>query len=396
MRSHKIFIFLYSALSQLFIELIGRIAISELIAILRFPFINIRNLIKKYYAYKIFLYLFVLLLFSLIISDIYNNTNPADFIRGWALIVFSIISLTFLLVMLSSDRKNIILYLFFAALSLILFGDADLDASNSNYFKVRFVTFLNLLILASSYYLSKSRNAVCILFMLYSFLCFYFDARSNGLIWLISSMCLFIFRKKTTSYKFLFIYFIVGLSILYSLYIFYIDLLLAERIGGINSFSQISKLQNPYNPFELIYYGRIDFFIQIQAIIDQPLFGHGSWARDESGKYTSLYYLLSDKSILSDESWIGYIRIHSIILGFWVCGGIMSFVVISLIFINILKISLKVFFANPLSRFAPIVIFFTLEIIWNFLFSPIGLLRTHIPIMLAFLIIEYQRIKSII
>ena len=102
-------------------------------------------------------------------------------------------------------------------------------------------------------------------------LCIFLDARSNGLIFFFSSFLYFLYMRKTNlSGNNLFKYTIVFSSACYFLFPLYVNFVSSETIGGRNSLSQVSKLDNSNNPLELLIYGRSDFFVLISAIKDKP------------------------------------------------------------------------------------------------------------------------------
>ena len=110
MKNYKaILAFLYSFSKLFYINLIGKLFYSEIFAIGLFPFINFNRLIRKYPRLIYIIKCLVILLLSQLISDIINESKYQDYIRGWSLIIISIILILFL-VNLFDDKKVIIYY----------------------------------------------------------------------------------------------------------------------------------------------------------------------------------------------------------------------------------------------------------------------------------------------
>jgi len=218
------------------------------------------------------------------------------------------------------------------------------------------------------------------------------DARSNGLIYLISSSLIFIkaTHLRLSGIKKIFLFIFVT-SIFYFGYVFYVNQVLFKGIGGSNSRTQLNKTSNPYNPFELIYYGRTEFFVLIQAISDKPIFGHGSWGKDPNSHYARIFSNLSNTSTINDR---GYIPAHSIILGIWAYSGILGFVVALFMFYKLYILFYRIYKSEMHSIVFPIIVVTFVDLAWTFLFSPIGLLRMSFPICAALLIIENTKITE--
>ena len=176
--------------------------LSEIIALVLFPFTNFRKLFSENKELKLVLRGLLVLFAAQIVSDVYNVSSPSDFLRSWAMIIFASLSTVFFVNHLSKNITNIIYYLLAIMLVNLFFGQGELDTGiieeNSNYFKVRFIGFLNPLIILVGYWLFKLRwkNSAVFLFLLFGLICMILDARSNGLVFIVSAMLLFIKLKN--------------------------------------------------------------------------------------------------------------------------------------------------------------------------------------------------------
>lgn len=117
--------------------------------------------------------------------------------------------------------------------------------------------------------------------------------------------------------------------------------------------------------------GRAESLVSTQAIMDSPIIGHGSWARDYS--YVSLYIQALEQRgvpIIGDPYSSGLIPSHSFLLGSWVEFGILG----AIFWIYVLALcgrALYSLFHIP-DWCRPFVTFVLLSLMWDVLFSPFG------------------------
>ncbi len=117
--------------------------------------------------------------------------------------------------------------------------------------------------------------------------------------------------------------------------------------------------------------GRSAILVSTQAIIDSPVLGHGSWAKDFryaallSDRLTSLGY---DPTATTSD--LGLIPTHSYILGAWVSAGFLG----GLFWFGValLGIRLMVSLYSIRLAMAPLLMFSTVLLLWNVVFSPYG------------------------
>ncbi len=388
--------FLSGLTSQVYINLIGRLMLSELLAVFFFPLFNLSTLLKSYPTLRKVLKGLMFLLLVQILSDVYNETELSNALRGCFVIVFSMISVVFF-VKCFGNEKSVITYLFSLFVIQLLFGKVNLDVSvleeNSNFFKTRFVGFINMFLMIVSYYLYKKRlkRIVPLIFIIYSIICLVLDARSNGLIFFISTLFLVIKNRriKFNGMKYI-VLFIISSVVFYLSYISYVNKVLSNSIGGSNASIQMNAMNNPYNPFELLYMGRKEAFIAFQAILDKPVMGHGSWAEDKEGRYSNMINSIAGRNHVVESE---YIPNHSVLLGAWLFSGILGFFAIVYIFSSLFKVYFKIFKRYYEYPVFPIITFTTANMMWAVMFSPFGLLRTTFPLFASLLIVYNEKYK---
>jgi hypothetical protein len=125
--------------------------------------------------------------------------------------------------------------------------------------------------------------------------------------------------------------------------------------------------------FGVLLGGRSEILGSVAAFLDRPLLGHGSWAKDSGGLYTSIdaqkYYEYgytdSADGIVMRSS--GLIPTHSYFMGALVWSGIIGGVFWLLVLYTVLRSFLDELEELPLYFYVGAVF-----LIWNLLFSPFG------------------------
>ena len=386
---------IYASTTVIFIEFVGRLMLAEVIALLSLPFINIRRLFNKYKLLNFVVTCLISLLLFQILSDIVNESLPVDFIKGWAVILVSLLSIIFLVDNLSKSYNGIIYYLFAIMIARMLFSEGELDIEimkyDTNYFKVRFSRFLNpaVMLIGCYFFLKKKITTASLIFFSYGVLSVGLDARSTGLIFILSSFLLLAKNLKIrfTSRRLI----ILGLLVLfvaYGLYVIYINQVLYNDAGGYNARTQIEMMGNPYNPLQLLYYGRPEISVLFQAGLDKPIFGYGSWGKDPENYYSEMIYLITGRY---SEYSAGYIRAHSLAIGYWAYAGIGGLIAILLLFLKLFSVVFEIYRSKYYPSTLPILLALTISMAWDLLFSPIGHLRTEFPLFASLVIVEYER-----
>ena len=385
----QVLLFLYAMMIPFSINLGGKLSVADIIALMVLPLVNWKVVILRVHYLKPILSCIFLLLLVQVLSDIYNQSSFYDFSRGWATYVFLVVNLLFLTFCMYKSPSNVVFFVFSLFISRLLFGAGDLNfdiiGEDSNFFKVRFSGFLTMFCLLISVMLikCKSPNLAILVFFGFSLIFMVFDARSMGVILLFSSIVMlfskFYFKINVNR---VFVYIIVSSPIIYFAYYIYVGLVLSGDIGGYNSVYQFSQMSNPYNPFELLYFGRSELAVLLQAGLDSPLLGHGSWAVDTNNKYG----ILKEQITGTSSEYKGYIIAHSILLGVFAYSGFVAFL---LAFYFIYKIITYIYYYLKNYSFdfmTPIVVFFSIDFLWVWLFSPLSALRTTVPLSISIIV----------
>ncbi|GAA3952815.1 hypothetical protein GO495_21835 [Chitinophaga oryziterrae] len=398
----------FSLLSSAKLSFVGTLILSEVYALFySFSFKRISTLYNRVPDMKKIHIGMALFLGVQMLSDVVNHTDTNNMLRGWAALAVAIVIFTFMFRMFDETPKVIVAFMIAEVVRLILFGQSNLEqdtadlAESYSAFKFRIAPITNNIILLLTYYLYNKRKdkMTVAVFILYGLMCVGLDYRSNGLFYLFTGLII-LFRKQlmymTLARK-------IGLTLLVGitfqiLFMIYVNAVLSGEFGGKHAGTQLEETGNPYNPFSLISQGRGEFFVAIEAIKDAPILGHGSWAVDKDNHYRMMMFKDADAGKFRENSLnnSGVIPSHSVLLGAWLYAGIVGFLVMLYIFNLVLK---RAFYLIKDPRametpYYPLIVLYTVQLIWTFPFSPLPQIRNIIPVFIAFIITVYYSLKN--
>lgn len=124
----------------------------------------------------------------------------------------------------------------------------------------------------------------------------------------------------------------------------------------------------------LLFGGRPEFIIAARAVLDSPIIGHGSWAKDY--KYIEMFADLETQSGIApsleylEETEGGLIPTHSHLMGAWVQAGILGAPIwVYLLWATTLSL---IRLSGQDIALAPIYTYTLIGFLWSILFSPLG------------------------
>lgn len=383
------------------VPVVGNLYAAELIAALCLPFLGLSKTINRYVSLRLVLTGYGLILCGLILSDVVNDTPLHDLARGWANPIVAAISLTFVVSVLRRDAYAFLYFLFATFLFKLIFGDAgytirygyvDLSVNallaHSDLFKIRIIPFLMPAAMLVAFYVYRfgvvwsgllyAGTAVTLIVL---------GARSASLAFLAAAGILFLtqsrFRLSGKGLALIAIPALIGGQLLY---ISYVDYTLAENPTG-HTAIQLKSLQNSYNPLELLLRGRSDWSIADVIIRDNPIFGHGSWARDADRKYFNKLVEQSGDSfdVYSIGNDVPLMPTHSFLLTSWIWGGVIAFMGSLFVLWGVIKsIKPALLYRGAFSAIAAVV---TALLLWDLFFSPIQVMRLTFPHFIGVLLV---------
>lgn len=389
----------------LYLNIIGMISITEIFALISYVQNNkfLRKL--KSSELKNVRLFFILLLVSQIIAELAVKNNAINIIKSVTVTIMAYLMILFHTKYIISDTRNLKYLPLSTIISLLLWGDqfGFMNDGEVTYFKfyiAPLVANICLYIILSN--LSFIKNKIIYITLLASLFIIAGGARSTGFTLLFSALIFFIYQRYKRIRLKKVLPGVIGVAIIFQIFYsqIYIPKVVSGEWGSDQNREQLKLIDNSTNIFKMLYIARTDFFVSFQAFLDKPLFGHGNGARDKDLKYLqlNLKYTNSDRTITKDQK-IGYVPVHSVIVGMGTQHGIFKFLIFLVFIIYIYRIGIK---ALDKKYNEPCINFYIIYTIVNslqlMLFGPPSLLKTYgaqsFAIFLALYIIKKQRYKN--
>lgn len=371
------------ALQFLQFHIVGTLYATELLLLVVFPYalLSRKGILSKPLP-RTFFGLGALWLLGQMLTDIVRSTPFHDYARGWAMIVFTLTNFSGLYILLSSSVRVMFLYAFGAAVGTILTYYLT-PVSYAGAYPWEFgygfgVTVLMVLVANGAAGRSRRKTSAFVLFVT-SALNLYNGFRSQAGACFVAGIYLLtdkLFGTRSTErgysrvFSRLATYVIVALSLL-TFFRVYSYCAQNGMLGYVAWEKYESQSSGRYG---LLVGGRSQFWVGLEAALESPVIGHGSWAQDwryaarDADMMRELgYKVLSVPA--AESSWV--IPSHSYIIGAWVNAGISGAIFWLWVLSLPIRVLLRVDSAATEST-RPLVAFFAVTLIWNVLFSPYG------------------------
>lgn len=396
------------------IRIIGILSVSEILAIACSPFLFL-TVYNENKSFRRISFLFALWLFGSVVSDFFNETEYIVFLKGSFSIVIFYINFIFCFWIINKQLDSLDSFLWGLAFSFLfgtIFGfnvfyqeyienqNISSIVEDSHFNKLLVAILMYFIWAISSTYFRRFPVMVLIIVFIFSIYSLVNGSRSTFLIHFISIFyCIYIslliskfslplpevFKYLNKRKLIFFIVFIVSLifsRIIYSN--------LAEQ--GYMGEDEYLKYNYQKNLKLGLLSGRSEIFSSFIAIIDSPILGHGSYAKDLKGfniKAAELSGEISNLFIYTFDQ-DSYIRTHSHIFGSWVNNGILSL----FLWLFLITISIKFLFKYSffIYKYFFILSISVFSILWKVLFSPFSE-RVYLAFMFSFFLIIMQMIK---
>ena len=356
------------------------------------------KLYKTYPLLRKITWLYLGLLISQIVSEIAVGNAFYNASRGIMVTVMSYLHLLFLFSYFIKDRKYILFALAGIVLRLLIFGtekegsvEEVLSGEAAGFIKFYLLHLVTLPLLIASVLLLRKRK-IAIVIVAAGLLLIILGARNGGATLALSGIITYlVLIGKTFKTRQVILTLSVTAILGYGLYAIYVNQVLIGKITSGNS-EQILLLKNPYNPINLIFAGRTEILIGWQAFMDEPLFGHGSWTQDVTGKYRTLMASFRKDIPVVIAGSGRVIPSHSVLIGTGMYNGIFAFLFMFAILFFFIKTGFKTI--DKKDPYIMTVIYSILFIIWNGMFSPVPHFRYTLPLYFAIILTSYCVIKS--
>ena len=321
----------------------------------------------------------ILWLLAQILTDLVRGSAFRDYARGWAMIFLFLINFCALYLLIGGRPKRLILFAVGAALGGLISYLLVPDALAVTYpWKFGYGSSVTWLLVLLAVWLTQSRRSArmwpAAVFLLAAFLNVVMGFRSTGGVAFL--VCCYLLahvrrRRRPGSTRIRLRQLAVLGAVTFTGAWGAVELYQhAAQMGWLGT-AALQKYQiETAGDYGLLLGGRSEILISGHAIIDSPLLGHGSWAKDCS--YTSLYLELRKRAGYSEgeEREDCLIPTHSYLMGSWVQAGVLG----AVFWVWALSLAVRVLIRlySLRERLTPMVIFFAFQMIWDVLFSPFG------------------------
>jgi hypothetical protein len=366
--------FVIPAASFVAVTLVGQLIVSEVLMLAMLPWLwSARDRVA---LPRWFVVLGAGWLTSQIVTDIVVRSAFEDFTRGWAAIVFTGTDVAAILVLVSKPRRARLFAFGLAVGGLLGYLFAPDVYAVGDPWKFAFAIPVGLAMAAGLSGSAGTRRpwVTVTAFVVFGALNLFFGFRALGGVSLVSAGYLIlrsVFGRQHRSSNHSKLGAATGLALLALAGLGVFQLYDVAASAGLLGADAQAKYEMQSGTLGVLVGGRTEILASSQAIIDSPILGHGSWAKDY--RYVDL---LTERlgsfgyEIGAAYSDVGLIPAHSYLMGSWVWAGFLG----GLFWLAITGIAVRLL--GDLYSFradlAPLLVFSTTLLLWNIAFSPYG------------------------
>ncbi len=318
-----------------------------------------------------------------VITDLIRETPFGDYSRGWSRILFLLMSFVSCYLLTAGKRDRILCFAggLVVGSTIYLLTHNPLSAIGWKFgFAGSTTTLLLMSFMAVPVLRSPSSLVGPMIMAALGVFSAVMDFRSWGGVLMLSAaflsvpavLRLFGLRPKPLSYGRMLL---VGTLLLATAFSALKVYGVAAQSGLLGQKSQDKyEAQAALGDLGIVLGGRNESLVTVQAIMDSPLVGHGSWAKDRyyaELRQLMLYKLGFTNRFIEPEN--DLIPTHSHVLGAWVEAGIGGALFWLVILGMILATLRRLYASNDPMR--PYLVFLMFLFIWDILFSPFGAQR---------------------
>lgn len=383
-------------------SLVGRIFAPELILIGLLPFLVLaRGRMLMSPMPRMFLTLAALWLASQILTDLIRDTPFGDYSRGWSKIIFFTMNFCSLYILLYGSRQRLVLFGLGIAIGgflTILLNPPEFAARQPWKFGLGIATIMTIIIV------SQWRPLFRIWFippaMIATVGVYSLVVGSRSLAGITILVALYVLvqqilgRRNQAPAGFspirTFLFFIGGIGVATMLFNSY---QFAASQGHLGEFAEHVYEQQGSGSFGVLLGGRSEIFVSSQAVMDSPLIGHGSWAKNP--KYAQRILELEkfgyEVNYIAAESEL--IPTHSHLMGGWVEAGLLGAIFWFWVLLLVFRVLSNLYMVRePL---APMITFIGFLMLWDVIFSPFGAeRRVTVPFNIVLMMFAWDMLKA--
>jgi hypothetical protein len=378
-------------------NIVGRLFAPDIMLLALLPFVLFsRGRVLTKGMPGMFLVMGFVWLLGQILTDLVRSIPFEDYSRGWAMIGFTLTNFMVLYVLLSESSRRIILYTFgFAGGGILTYVLNPSIYAVGEPWKFGYgfgVTVLVVLVAVLFVYQSRYSFACLVLFCAAT-LNLYEGVRSMAGICFLAAAYLIVQRtahdRQNSG---------TGMSFGNAVAVFAILVLASVAMFQMYGYCASNGLlgNKAWEKYEIessgrygiLVGGRPEFIAGLEAVMESPILGHGSWAKDwrYGGRAEAIRANLGYGDVGPSDTWV--IPSHSHLIGAWVDAGILGAIFwLWVLFLPLRVLRTLYLRATPL---APLIAFFAIVLIWDIMFSPYGAERRfmtpfYLVVMLSFL-----------
>lgn len=379
------------------INVVGRLYLTELMLAALLPVLLVhsgRRLAAR--LPRTLIALMLVWLFAQIATDQIRGSVFHDYARGWAMIGFTLINFCSLYLLLAGDPKRLVLFAAGAALGQIAdYFIAPGELALYYPWKFGYGTGVSwLLVLVAVAFSKGSFRPIwpAAVLLLVSFLNILMGFRSAGGAAFLAACYLAAQVLRGTHSMPTRIrprqLFVVGAVAtlgawgVLQLYVYSVE------AGWLGEKARQKYEMQAFGEYGLLLGGRSEYLVSTLAVLESPLIGHGSWAKD--WRYAALYVQLKREAGYSPgkEDEESLIPAHSHLMGTWVQAGLLG--AIFWMWALTLPVRTLAWLYTTRERLAPLVALLAFALIWDVFFSPFAgdrrfIIPFYIVLMMSYL-----------
>jgi len=366
--------FVLPAISFVEITIVGRLIVTEILLLAMLPWLwSARDRLR---LPQWFVVLWAGWLIGQVATDLVVGSALEDYARGWAAIALTMTNFAAILVLASTPRRARIFAAGLAVGGILSYLLVPNAYAAGDPWKWAFALPVGLAIAAGMSGRTGARRPwlTAVAFAAFGALNLYLGFRSLGGVALLTSGYLVLSvlagRRPTpptrSALRVGARLVVLALAVVGTLQLYDV----AASAGWLGPDAQ-SKYLMQSGQFGVLVGGRSELLVSSQAVIDSPILGHGSWAKD----FTYADLLAERASDLgyqvgAEYSDVGLIPTHSYLMGSWVWAGLAG----GLFWLAILAIATWLLANLYAARvaLAPLLVFSTMLLLWSIAFSPYG------------------------
>lgn len=384
------------------IRIVGMFSGAELVLMAMLLFQNNSQYKSNKYVKRLWI-LAIFWMIGTIVSNMYNNVAQLDFIKGVFFLVVLILIIPPIYKLLYEKPERIALFFLSYGLGQLLAPYTTTDADLAKGLETEVYVFYGILAFISgiSYvlYVKGYRKLSVLARYTIAIIGLFNEARNPFLTGTIAFLLIWIMSKQSegeiasvmSRYKRKVPrYFMIAMIAAFAADSIYEPLAAKGTLGDAAQEKYYKQKRNGVSTLEG---GRMETFMGIQLICDNPIMGYGSYAKDRNDNF---HYKYANEHKLEYSAWIlptdRYLPSHSHIVGAWMENGILG----GVFWLYVLYVFWKVFSSGCIMcepRLLCLLMFQSCTFAWDVCFSPFGD-RTFTMFFIITLFIIYDRAKK--